>query len=126
MNSDLEKETVRDIVKKFFDSWSSKEFDDHPISCHQDALFFVKANDVPPRPLSFIKDLPGFVGIQLNSIKQINLTHRPVASVLIEYEMTDDRDGEKQVVGQHSSFLNIMKIDGVWTITGIADYGVEV
>ena len=126
MNLDKEKESVRDIVNQFFDSWSSKEFDEHPISCHDGTLLFVKTNEVPPRPLSFIKLLPDFVGIQLKNIKQINLDSKPIASVLIEYEMTEYHDGEKRVIGEHSSFLNLIKIDDVWTITGIVDYGVEV
>ncbi|TET05971.1 MAG: hypothetical protein E3J86_15370 [Candidatus Thorarchaeota archaeon] len=126
MSSDSEKTAIRDIVNQFFDNWSSREFDEHPISCHPKALFYVKSYDVPPRPMSLIKEWPDFVGIHLKGIKQVNLGNKPVASVLIEYEMTENRNGEKRVIGEHSSFLNMMKIDGVWTITGIVDYGVEI
>ena len=126
MNIESEKEVIHETVRQFFDSWSGKAFDEFPQSCHQEARFFVKTSEVPPRPLSFIKALPGFVGIQLKTINQINIGSRPVASVLIEYEMTETHEGESQVIGHHESILNMIKIDGEWTITGFVDYGVEV
>jgi len=126
MKPEKEREAVRDVVNQFFVSWSSKEFDDSPDFCHKNALLFVKNNEVPPRPLSFIKSLPPFVGIQLKKIEQINLANRPIASVFIEYEMTEEQDGEKRVIGEHSAYLSLIKIDGAWSITGIVDYGVEI
>ena len=126
MALDSENQIILETVKLFFDSWSSKKFDEHPVSCHQEALFFVKINEVPPRPLSFIKSLPEFVGVQLKEIKQINVSGKNIASVLIDYVMTENDEVKSHVVGQHTSFLNMIKIDGVWTISGIVDYGVEV
>ncbi len=125
MNVEIEKK-IRGITEQFFESWSSRDFEDSPAFCHKDALFFVKTSQVPPRSLSFIKQLPGFVGIKLKEIKQINTHLEHLASVLIEYEMFETHEGTPKIVGNHMSYLSMMKIDGDWTITGITDYGVEV
>jgi hypothetical protein len=126
MSHDMGKELVLDTFKQFFDSWSSKAFDVTPTFCHPNAMLFVKSSEVPPRTFAFIKQLPDFVSIRLKSVEEVVVADDAIASVLLEYEMLEEHEGQTSVVGVHKTFFSMMKVDGVWTITGSVDYGVEV
>ncbi len=125
-NIESEHEVVIDIVRRFFDSWKGRSFVDHPTGCHPKALFFVKTSDVPPRSLSFIKALPDFVGIELESIQDVQVFDDQIASVHILYDMVEASTKKKHIVGKHSSILSLIRIDGIWMIVSLVDYGVEV
>ncbi len=126
MNEISSEQIIDALTKRFFASWKSRSFDDFPEGCHPQASIFVKTYEVPPRPLAFIKSLPAFVNIELDSVQEIRIFDDQIASVHITYNMTERNTNSFHVVGKHSSLLNLIKIDGIWTIVSMADYGVEV